>query len=343
MTASNALTLLAKEGWIYRIPGRGSFVSELPPIVRDAGKTSSEYDLGLRSRDMSEHESRPMIGIILPLVEDFFAMRLLKGIYTALEQSDYLVTIIMTRNSKEREKEAIRQLVRKGAVGLIIFPIDAESYNEEIVLLKVRKFPFVLMDRYLPGLETNCVCSDNLKSARLAVDHLWELGHRDIAICSDIPISTVTVDERVRGYMDALKMKGSMINPALILTELSLDPAIPFERHMLYSFIRNRTATAFISLNMKLGVYLARFVKHMGLEVPRDISIVTYDNPSSGLEMSTPFTHIDQSEERIGAQSAELLLELLAQAQGDRQAEPVRKLIEPALVVGDSTGADQSL
>jgi DNA-binding LacI/PurR family transcriptional regulator len=59
--------------------------------------------------------------------------------------------------------------------------------------------------------------------------------------------------------------------------------------------------------------------------------------------MSTPFTHIDQSEECIGAQSAELLLELLAQAQGDRQAEPVRKLIEPALVVGDSTGADQSL
>jgi GntR family transcriptional regulator of arabinose operon len=272
-------------------------------------------------------------------MEDFFAMRLLKGIHTVLEKSDYLVAITMTHNNKEREKEAIRQLVRKGAVGLIIFPIDAESYNEEIVLLQVRRFPFVLMDRYLPGLETNCVCSDNLKSARLAVDHLWELGHRDIAICSDIPISTVTVDERVRGYMEALKMKGSMINPALILTDLSCDPAVPGERHTLYPFIANRTATAFITLNMKLGVYVARYVRSLGLEVPRDVSIVTYDNPSSGLELSTPFTHIDQFEERIGTQSAELLLGLLAQTQADRLADPLRKLVEPALVVGDSTGA----
>lgn len=321
MTVSNALTQLSKEGWIYRIPGRGSFVSpSLDPVAKDDAAPD-----------------RRMVGIILPLLEDFFAIRLVRGIYSMFENSDYYVSIMLTRNSKEREKEAIQELIKSGAAGLIIFPIDAETYNEEIVLLKLNNFPLVLVDRYLPGFETNCVCSDNFTGAQLAVRHLWELGHRNIAICSDIPTSTVTVEERVNGYMESLKQKGSMINPAFIVTDCSLKNSMEGSEDSLSKLVRSGMATAYITLNLRLGMHLAGIVKKLGLKVPEDVSIVTYDNPSSGYDDSCAFTHIDQYEESIGKKSAELLLSLLGS--GDRPAKPHKWIVQPSLVLGRSTAA----
>ncbi|MDQ0876247.1 GntR family transcriptional regulator of arabinose operon [Paenibacillus sp. V4I3] len=337
MTVSNALTQLAKDGWIYRIPGRGSFVSpESRTKVEDESLDYNQLDaIDVKEQD-ERASSRKMIGFVLPLLEDFFAIRLLKGINSVLENKNYYVSIVLTHNSKEREKEAIQELIKNGAIGLIIFPIDAETYNEEILVLKLRKFPFVLIDRYLPGFDTHCVCSDNWMSAQLAVNHLWEQGHRDIAICSDISIHTVTVDERIRGYMEALKQKGSMINPALIVTDFQVTDTIPIEKHPLYHYLKYRTATAFITLNLKLGLILTSLVKKLGMNIPRDLSIITYDNPSSELDGNPTFTHIDQHEQEIGAKSAELLLKLLNNQESVK--EPTKVIVKSALVLGESTG-----
>lgn len=336
MTVSNALTQLAKDGWIYRIPGRGSFVSPESRTKTDESLENKQLDATDVQEQDERASSRKMIGFVLPLLEDFFAIRLLKGINSVLANTDYYVSIVLTHNNKEQEKEAIQELIKSGAVGLIIFPIDAETYNEEILVLKLRKFPFVLIDRYLPGFDTHCVCSDNWMSAQLAVNHLWELGHRDIAICSDISIHTVTVDERIRGYMEALKQKGSMINPALIVTDFQVTDTIPTEKHPLYHYLKYRTATAFITLNLKLGLNIASMVKKLGMKVPRDLSIITYDNPSSELDGNPTFTHIDQHEQEIGAKSAELLLKLLNNQES--LTEPNKVIVKSALILGESTG-----
>lgn len=338
MTVSNALTQLAQDGWIYRIPGRGSFVS--PDILEKL----SEIPVDIQPDQTREREqgvraaSRQMIGLILPLLEDFFAIRLLRGIYSLLEGTNYYLSIVLTHNCKIREKEAIQELIKNGAAGLFIFPVDAETYNEEILVLKLREFPFVLIDRYLPGFETHCVCSDNWMSAQMAVNHLWELGHRDIAICSDIPASTITVDERIRGYMEALKQKGSMINPALIMSDFqAVDHTRPVETHPLFEYIRSSAATAFITLNLRLGTYVADVMCKSGIDVPSDISIITYDNPSSAMDGTSAFTHIDQHEELIGAKAAELLLQLLSGKA--KLPEPVKRIVKSSLVIGNSTGA----
>lgn len=326
MTVTNALTQLAKDGYIYRIPGRGSFVG--PGLRLQSGAEAEKPQAGGIHRNM--------IGFILPLLEDFFAIRLLRGIHSQLEGSDYYVSIVLTNNNKARETEAIQELVKQGAAGLIIFPIDAESYNEEILALKLRKYPFVLVDRYLPGFDTNYVCSDNFLGALTAVNHLWELGHREIAVCSDIPRSTITVQERIRGYMEALTQKGAMINPSLILTDFNLADPIPHDNHPLFLHIKNRQATAYIALNLKLGMHIASLVQKLGMRIPGDISILTFDNPASGLDGMTEFTHIEQHEEEIGKKSAEILLKTIDNQ--ERLSKPAKLVIQPNLVIRESTG-----
>lgn len=358
ITVANALVQLAKDGWIYRIPGRGSFVSE--GIERmlagqsgagtgaDGGELPSRGPYAPTLRAQAGYASGfgagaapaaglRTVGLLLPELVDNFALRLVQGMQEVLESANYQLHIIVTGNSIEREKEAIRHMIRGGADGLLIFPCDAETYNEEILSLKAAGFPFVLVDRYLPGIETNVVRSDGLVGGQTAVDYLWELGHRDIAICSDSILPTITVEDRINGYMEALKRRGALINPALILTDFNVDYHKSDEDHPLYRFIKNRMATAYITLNGRLGVHISSICRKLGLQVPQDVSILTFDDPASGLGDEGEYSHISQSEGRMGEQAARILLEML---DGDREtgAGYSKIIMQPELVVRKSTG-----
>lgn len=345
ITVANALTHLANDGWIYRIPGRGSFVSNeiseiisgqhrQPPYTAEASDHHAEKSA---TRDSAPRATRKMIGLVMPVLVDYFALRLINGINRMIERSNYRLQIVQTYNSIERETEAILDLIEQGAAGLIIFPCDAETYNEEILALKLKGYPFVLIDRYFPGVETNIVRSDGFLGGKLAVDYLWDLGHRDIAICSDSPLSTITVEERINGYMEALKQKQAMINPALILTDFTVDYQGIDQEHPLYRFIKNRMATAFIALNGRLGLHLYGVCKQIGLKVPEDVSILTFDDPSPELDEFGSFSHISQSEGVMGEEAAKILLGILENP--EKQDQRYKKVIlQPKFIQRHSTG-----
>ncbi|MBP3962171.1 GntR family transcriptional regulator [Paenibacillus lignilyticus] len=339
ITVSNALTGLTKEGWLNRIQGKGSYVHDMALTLRNPAQPAAGSGM---STPAEQGDSRNVIGLILPNISDFFSMRMNKGISKALKQSGYNFVLMLSENSKDREAAAIRELLYMGASGLIIFPVDAETYNEEILRLKLERFPLVIIDRYLTGIETHFIGSDGVEASRLAVNHLYELGHRDIAICSDVPLSTTTIEQRLSGYMKALKELGEMINPAMMLTDFYVDYEREEldEQHPLFRYVKNGLATAYITLNGTMALHLYRIVRHLGLQVPRDISIVTFDNLSPSREFNF-FTYIDQHEETVGRLAAEQLLELLEdKSKINQQENKYRKLlIEPHLVSSVSTAA----
>ncbi|MFC5529926.1 GntR family transcriptional regulator [Cohnella yongneupensis] len=352
ITVANALVQLAKEGWIYRIPGRGSFVNKLVdarviksdtalPYQQDERMqtdylpTKSLYADDLPARQ-HEGEKRKTVCLIIPTIEDYFALRLISGINEVLINEGYSLFIAISNNSIETEKNLIRECLANETSGLLIFPCDAEMYNEEILALKMSNYPFVLIDRYLAGVDTNFVYTDGLNGARLAVNYLWELGHRDIAICSDTPLPTITVSDRINGYFEAMKEQGAMINSAMILTDFKVDYSTIREDHPLYRFIFNRMASAYVTLNARLGVYISNVAKQIGLKVPEDISILTFDDPSSGYDEFGSFTHISQSESRMGREATAILMNLLKNK--DNPVKYSKVVLQPEIVVRSSTG-----
>ncbi|NBD25258.1 GntR family transcriptional regulator [Paenibacillus glycinis] len=349
ITVANALGELAREGWIHRIPGRGTYVRGIPgelggsfppkaDVVEIAADAQAAAAVPEPEPERADGGVRPRIGLVIPFIGDYFAIRLLTGMKEALQKAGYTLLAMFTFNDKEREKELIREL-RDMVEALIIFPVDADVYNEEIIALKMNGYPFVLIDRYLPGVETNTVHADGALAAKLAVEHLWDLGHRRIAICADTPVSTASVDDRVNGFMAALAAKGAMINPALLLTDFKVNGAEAGPGHPLVRTIASRAATAYIALNSTLGLHIAAHAKATGLEVPRDLSIVTFDNPSRGsLDEQGTFTYIDQNEGGIGRRAGELILEIL---NGEKnRLVPYRRIVmEPRLIVRGTTGA----
>ncbi|MDH6674836.1 GntR family transcriptional regulator of arabinose operon [Paenibacillus sp. LBL] len=330
ITVANALTGLANEKLIARVPGKGSFVAEeadIPPATSTAA-------VAIKGR---EGTATGLVGVIMPTIHDYFAIRLIDGIEQALNEKGYRSMIMLTDGKLDKEKNAIKELKALGAEGLLIFPVDEENYNEEILGMKLSGFPFILMDRYLPGVETHYIAADGRIGTRLAVEHLWELGHRDIAICSDSPLQTVTVQERIEGYMDGLKDKGALINPAHMITDFKpLSVLKDAEAHPLYRYIRNRMVTAYISLNGRLGVQIYQMAKQAGLRVPEDVSIVSFDDPTSIVEEFSIFTHVKQFERDMGYRAASKLLDILRD-QGEMKSYS-KVLIEPELVIRQTSG-----
>ncbi|WP_199616719.1 GntR family transcriptional regulator [Paenibacillus alkalitolerans] len=340
ITVVKALSGLANEGLITRVPGRGSFVSGREPEAASEAPDISAATVKISERAAARRQTK-MIGLIMPSIYDYFAIRLIEGVRKALGERGYRPIILLSGGAVEEEKEAIKTLQEIGAEGLLIFPVDEEQYNEEILSMKFAGFPFVLVDRYLPGVETHYIAADGRLGTALAVDHLWELGHREIAICSDSPLQTVTVQERIEGYMNALKEKGALINPAHIITGFQVESLKDAETHPLFRYIRNRMATAYITLNGKLGVQIYQMARQAGLSVPDDMSIVSFDDPTSIVEEFSFFTHIKQFEFEMGYRAAGKLLEIIQSGAG-RGGKYSKTLIEPELVVRQTSGRHRS-
>ncbi|WP_309252315.1 GntR family transcriptional regulator [Paenibacillus spongiae] len=330
ITVVNALSALAAENMITRIRGKGSFVGFQPeettewqePVIAAVPELEPEIEA-----------ENGRIGVILPFIHDFFAIRIITGIQNALRERGYRSLFMLSEGCVNKEKEAIQSMKEFGVKGMLIFPVDDQQYNEEILSMKLGRFPFVLIDRYLPGIETNYIASDGKQGIAMAVEHLWQLGHREIAICSDSPLQTVTVQERLDGYMEALKLKGALINPTHMITGFRLDN-VNNSDHPLYRYIRSRLATAYITLNGELGIHIYKMAERAGLRVPEDLSIVTFDDPTSNVEEFSIFTHIKQFEKSMGYKAVVRLLEVIE----GQDTKFTKELLEPQLVVCQTSG-----
>ncbi|GGD81566.1 GntR family transcriptional regulator [Paenibacillus nasutitermitis] len=336
ITVVNALSGLANEKIINRVPGRGSFVSDRELLIQPEAVAAPDITVTVPKEPGTGLRTR-IIGLVMPSIDDYFATRLIEGIQHALSEQNYRTMILLSDGQLEKEKEAIKTLKEIGVEGMLIFPVDEEHYNEEIIGMKFSGFPFVLVDRYLPGVETNYIAADGRMGTSLAVDYLWELGHREIAICSDSPLATITVQERIEGYMNALKNKGALINPAHMITDFRVGNLKDAETHPLFRYIRNKMATAYISLNGILGVQIYQMAQQAGLSIPGDLSIVSFDDPTAIVEEFSTFTHIKQFENDMGYRAADKLLEIIRAGEG-RIGKYSKTLIEPELVIRQTTG-----
>lgn len=333
ITVVKALSGLADEKIIDRVPGKGSFVGTskrkdaIAAALPDQPEASGTAALKTR-----------LIGLVIPSILDYFAIRLINGVRTMLGEHGYRVVILLSEGDIEKEKDALKTLQTMGAEGILIFPVDEEHYNEEILNMKFAGYPFVLIDRFLPGVETDYIAADGKLGARLAVDYLWELGHRQIAICSDSPIQTVTVQERIEGYISALKSKGAMINPAHIITDFHIESLKDAESHPLFRYMRNRMATAYITLNGRLGVQMYQLARQAGLKVPDDLSIISFDEPTSVVDEFSIFTYIKQFEYEIGSRAAATMLDVIQSGKREQTRKYSKILLNPELVPGQTTG-----
>lgn len=340
ITVSNALRKMAEDKWIHRIPGKGSFVNtDIDPLI--SAFKMSESALAQRYSPLgSGFYKKTTVGIVVPFISDHYTENYINGILNKLDSNEYSVIIKVAQNAKN-EAYSIDELLGLNVDGMIIFPYDRANYNDALLKMKLNNFPFVLIDRHLPGVDTNYVTSNNYEGGRLAARHLIDLGHRNICMCTGLvkPIRTPTVEDRTEGYQYELMESGIAINPDLLISELELDYN-NFEKfeanRKLISLVKNKEISSIISLSTGYTLYIYTMLKSLGVNIPEDISIVSFDNPMPNSRDLEFFTYIDQSEFEQGQKAASIMKDLIKKKDLDGYVY-YKEVVTPKLVVKTST------
>ena len=299
VTAAAALTELAHAGLVTRTPRLGTVVRPGAQYARDS--------------------SRRLIAWILPNVGQTYELGMLRGIERGARQAGFGLLIAISGFSHEEEGRAIRDAVASGAGGIVLFLQDGESYNAEVLRLVLGGYPLVLVDRYLRGVKCAIVSSDNVGGSAMLVQELLDAGHRHICVATLPPSDTSAIEDRMRGYVQALTAAGAPVDYSLHYVASDVptgttewEPTPEAVDHFV-EFLRKRThVTAIYATNASLGLLALRTVERLGLRIPDQLSVVCIDPVEAIPLYLRPLTTAAQQDEVIGITAIQLLQEALA-------------------------------
>lgn len=320
ITVKKAMSDLVEQGVIYRVQGKGTFVSE-PDAEAAADMVSVRF---------SEKRS---VALLLPFINNQHNALLLNGAEHILSRAGYSLLLCNTENSVEKEERIIREMVERDVAGMIVYPVDGESYNREILQLTLDSFPLVVMDRYLRGIDTNCVCPDNIKGAQDGVNHLICLGHRNIGFLSTTIAGTSSVEDRLTGYERALAEHNIPIDHRYRYVDIELGEPIPIIKKIRSFLDRNPEITAIFAINPGIGLQVIKLASEMGIRIPQDLSLIFFDDFELSEFHSVRPTFISQEENVLGQEAAKLLISVMENPEQHTQ----KLFFPPKLVIRDST------
>ncbi len=313
-TIRQALAKLEAEGFVRREQGRGTFVTwgEIQPT-----------DTGLGGNQ---------IGLVVPYVRDSFVSTILLGAERAATEHDLSITFKHAENNLERQNRVLEDLVNQQLAGIILYPVN--SLKTEMVERLVRSgYPLVLVDRYLRGLPTDYVMSDQFGGALRAMQHLIGLGHTRIGLVSWRDPS-VSLEQRAAGYRQALIEAGLPYDPNL-MCEVEGYPSVAVEplREFLAQSPRVR---AVFAVNDQLALAVYKSARELGLRIPDDLAVVGFDNLDFTMHLDVPLTTVEQPAQEMGYQAVEALVRRMNGA-----ATTYQQIILPTrLIIRHSCGAE---
>jgi DNA-binding LacI/PurR family transcriptional regulator len=333
ITSKKALDLLSHNKLIERIRGKGSFVIKNQTVKKDEQQNNLYHQDAMDSK---------LIALIIQDFDDAFGLKLVKTIEETCLQYNCNLIIRRTGGQIIEEENAIKDLVNFGVEGLIIFPIQGEHYNTELLKLVLMDFPLVLVDGYLRGIPASAVSTNNQSASEKLTNHLFSLGHKDVAFLAPSQKGTSSIEDRVQGFHIAYSKQGIKLNPNFVLDDLissfplydlngnkSIDT---YDLDSIKSFIDNNPdVTAFIACEYYLALALKKTLNDLGKKVPEDYSVVCFDYPDNSFDRAS-FTHIRQNELEMGKKAVELLMKHL---KGENI--PKHTFIDFTLIKGKST------
>ncbi|MCJ8145241.1 LacI family DNA-binding transcriptional regulator [Ancylobacter sp. A5.8] len=268
------------------------------------------------ARNLRHQRTGGVVALVPDLSNPFFS-QILAGMAAVLAPAGYNLLIADTRT--EGRGSLLRYAEPSRADGLIV--LDGSLPADELT----RRTPVVLACEWIPGFAAPRVKIDNRQAAILAVEHLIGLGHRRIAHVEG-PAGNVLTEARLAGTRDALAAHG-LPAPRVFAGDFSLDSGRHAATEWLALPITERPTAVFLASDAMACGFIGE-VQHRGLKVPRDVSVMGFDDIELVSHMAPALSTIRQPREAIGRQAAHRLIARIAgDAQPDDTVLPVELVL----------------
>lgn len=270
-----------------------------------------------------------IVGLIVPDISNPYYAELAKGVEEEAEKNGYNLILCNANDEPKKERKYVNMLVEYNANGIIFSGM--ESYDKESMnMLLEKEIPVVAIDR---NIEDNCVpvsfYSNSQLGSMMATERLILCAHTKIAFIGG---------EHIENYPHARYM-GFKI--ALMSHNIKLDESLvrfgPYTMTTGYTrtselLQEKKDFTAIVCANDLIALGAIKAIREYGLDVPKDISLVGYDDILLSSLFEPTLTTIRQDSYTIGK---EALRELLKVVSGERK-EMIVRAFEPELILRDS-------
>ena len=280
------------------------------------------------------------IGVMLFDVTDPFCTPILRGIENALYPLGYLPIFADAHNQRERFERYLEMLLERHVDGLIVVANWLFVDIHVLADLNKAEVPTVTIGWEIPGDRVSFAMVDNEAGGRLAIEHLFQLGHRRIAIIRG-PKRLIDSAPRWRGIQKfaqsvKLEIASSMVLqlPDVFDANASFEHGYRLTEELLQ---KKKKFTALLAFDDLTALGAIRALAKAGVRVPEECSVIGFDDVAiSGLSAPS-LTTVRQPLETMGGAAVSMVMEAIKTSHENREWGAVAQILHPELVIRDST------
>ena len=316
ITVRKALAELRAEGLIYSVPAQGTFVADPAAETVRRARRSTMTSVGLVGHVLRKESLGP------------YHLEILAGIQTELSRQ-HAALVLLPAGELQRQEDYF-QLVKKAHVDAVIYlgPID-----EPILGHLIRQGPpAVIADAPSGSANADVICFDNAAGAKAAAAHLYELGHRHLAIVTgDEQVASFEREKAATAYWTSRGISGSAVHR--VPGDFSRDSGVRAGERIL----KEKTLpTGIFCLNDEMAVGLLDALRADGrYRVPQDISVIGFDDIFWAGSSVPALTTVRLDKGLLGRLAAQRVMERLQEP--SLPGTYIR--VEPQMVLRNSTAA----
>lgn len=285
-----------------------------------------KYNYRTNIMDLREKKINKLkVMIIVGDLDNWYYMELIRMINQIMLDYDYMTLIAYSDNRQDLEEKFLTTAIHEGYAGVIYLNVRGNYQLKNI--LEEHDFPVVFLNRGIRFAHFNTVCNDNYLGGYRATKYLIDMGHKRIGHCMGSSHSN-TAGERFRGYEDAMREHGLVVSKNSVYQgNIDWRSGYSYGEFIACNSI---DVTAIFSSSYQMTQGLLDCFKEYGVKVPKDISVISFDETPSTKRAGV--TTICADPQKMAKAAIELLLGYIK----DYNSETRRVFFEPTLIVRES-------
>jgi LacI family transcriptional regulator len=314
---------------VSRVLNGSGYVKEETRIRVQKAMEELEYIPNENARGLVNKKTKLLSLLISDITNPFFTT-IARGAEDAANRLGYRMIFGNSDENIKKEKEYVEMVLASGTEGVLFAP-SGDFSLPHLRLLKKHQIPFVLLDREVPRIQADKVMGDSRTGTRLLIEHLIDFGHTEIA-CFSGPSHISTARDREKAFQETLLIHGIQLRPEWIIpTDYKLEGGREAVRQLLKM---KKRPTAIFAANNFIAIGAIQELQEHGLQVPDDISIVTFDDLSLATITEPFLTAAVQPAYHFGALGIQMLVDRI---QGTAPSDWRTVILPPELRIGRST------
>ncbi|XUA19195.1 ribose operon transcriptional repressor RbsR [Citrobacter sp. OP27] len=312
---------------VSHVINKDRFVSESITEKVNAAIKSLNYAPSALARSLKLNQTHT-IGMLITASTNPFYSELVRGVERSCFERGYSLVLCNTEGDEQRMNSNLETLMQKRVDGLLLLCTETHQPSPEIVQ-RYPSIPTVMMDWAPFDGDSDIIQDNSLLGGDMATQYLIDKGYRRIA-CIAGPLDKTPARLRLEGYLAAMARSGLPVVDGYIITSnfefggglTAMQALLALPKPPQAVFVGNDA--------MAVGVYQALY--QAGLNIPRDVAVVGYDDIELAAYMTPPLTTIHQPKDELGELAIDVLIHRMAQP-GQKQQ---RVQLTPELVVRGS-------